>query len=99
MYPKTKGKEVNKMFNVDDLLKDLEAFNQAHDKELNPTQGEKELIELREAVNKLKEERKAQSEKNRAAMKAAQAKTENPVVQDYVALVSKKRKEFKENYF
>ena len=99
MYPKTKGKEVNKMFNVDDLLKDLEAFNQAHDKELNPTQGEKELIELREAVNKLKEERKAQSEKNRAAMKAAQAKTENPVVQDYVALVSKKRQDFKENYF
>ena len=88
-----------KDFNVDDFISDLEKFNNIHDKELNPTQGEKELIELREAVNKLKEERKAQSEKNRAAMKAAQAKTENPVVQDYVALVSKKRKEFKENYF
>lgn len=87
------------MFNVDDFISDLEKFNNIHDSELNPTQGEKDLQELKEAVAKLKEERKAKANKNKEAMKAAQAKTENPVVQDYVALVSKKRQDFKENYF
>ena len=87
------------MFDIDKMLKDLEAFNEAHDKELNPTRGEKDLQELKEAVAKLKEERKARDEANRLARKTAVDKSNNIAVDRYVALVQQKRKEFKEYYY
>lgn len=88
-----------KDFNVDDFISDLEKFNNIHDKELNPTQGEKELIELREAVAKLKEERKAKANKNKEAMKDAKARSNNTSMDKYVAMCESKKKEFKDNYF
>lgn len=104
MYPKIKieeWKEVNKMnnFNVDDLLNELEAWNADHDKDLNPTKSERELIELREAVAKLKEERKAKANKNKEAMKEARDRSNNVSIDKYVAMVESKKREFKEHYF
>ena len=87
------------MFNVDDLLNDLEAWNEAHDKEIHPTKGEAELLELKQAVAKLKEERKAKATKNKEAMKDAKERSNNFEVDRYIAMVNNKRKEFKENYF
>lgn len=87
------------MFNVDDFISDLEKFNNIHDSELNPTQGEKDLQELKEAVAKLKEERKAKANKNKEAMKDARDRSNNVSIDKYVAMVESKRKEFKENYF
>ena len=86
-------------FNVDDLLKDLEAWNEAHEKEIHPMEGEKQLEELRQAVNQLKEERKAKANKNKEAMKEARDRSNNVSIDKYVAMVESKRKEFKENYF
>lgn len=87
------------MFNVDDFISDLEKFNNIHDSELNPTKGEKDLQELKEAVAKLKEERKAKANKNKEAMKEARDRSQNIAIDKYVAMVESKRKEFKENYF
>lgn len=87
------------MFNVDKMLNELEEFNNLHQSELNPTKGEKDLQELKEAVAKLKEERKAKEEANRAARKIAVDKSNNVAVDRYVAMVQQKRKEFKEMYY
>lgn len=98
---RTKGKEVNKMnnFNVDDLLKDLETWNTDHDKDLNPTKSEKELMELKSMVKEYKEWRKNKEEANRNARKIAVDKSNNSSVDKYVAMCTAKKKEFKENYF
>ena len=87
------------MLDIDRFLDELNEFNQIHDKELNPTRGEKDLQELREAVAKLKEERKARDEANKIARKMAVDKSNNIAVDRYVALVQQKRKEFKEYYY
>lgn len=87
------------MLDIDKMLNELEEFNNLHQSELNPTQGEKDLQELREAVAKLKEERKARDEANKVARKIAVDKSNNIAVDRYVALVQQKRKEFKEYYY
>ena len=87
------------MFNVDDLLKDLEAWNEAHEKEIHPMEGEKQLEELRQAVNQLKEERKAKANKNKEAMKDARDRSQNIAIDKYVALVQQRRREFNEYYY
>ena len=86
-------------FNIDEFIKDLNEFNNTHESELNPTEGEKDLLELKQAVAKLKEERKAKDEANRLARKTAVDKSSNVSVDRYVALVQQKRKEFKEYYY
>lgn len=87
------------MFDVDNFIADLEQFNKENDRYLNLTEGEKELEDLRQAVNQLKEERKARDEANRNARKVAVDKVANTSVDKYVAMVNNKRKEFKEYYF
>ena len=86
-------------FNVDEFINELNEFSNLHQNELNPTKGEKDLQELREAVAKLKEERKARDEANKLARKMAVDKSANISVDRYVALVQQKRKEFKEYYY
>ena len=86
-------------FNVDEFINELNSFSNNHQSELNPTQGERDLQELREAVAKLKEERKARDEANKLARKIAVEKSDNIAVDRYVALVQQKRKEFKESYY
>lgn len=87
------------MFDVDNFIADLEQFNKENDRYLNLTEGEKELEDLRQAVNQLKEDRKAKEEANRKARKMAVDKVANTSVDKYVAMVNNKRKEFKEYYF
>ena len=87
------------MLDIDKFIDDLNEFNNLHQSELNPTKGEKDLQELREAVAKLKEERKSRDEANKLARKIAVDKSNNIAVDRYVALVQQKRKEFKEYYY
>ena len=87
------------MFDIDKMLNELEEFNNLHQSELNPTKGEKDLQELKEAVAKLKEDRKAKEEANRKARKMAVDKTNNIAVDRYTAMCAAKKKEFKEYYF
>lgn len=87
------------MFNVDKMIQDLEEFNKIHDNEINPTEGEKALEELKQAVAQLKEERKAKANKNKEAMKDAKERSNNINIDKYVAMINDKKKEFKENYF
>ena len=86
-FPKTKGGNKMNNFNVDQFLKDLKEFSNNHQNELNPTSGERDLLELKRAVAKLKEERKAKDEANRLARKTAVDKSNNISVDRYVALV------------
>ena len=87
------------MFDVDNFIADLEQFNKENDRYLNLTEGEKELEDLRQAVNKLKEDRKAKEEANRKARKMAVDKVANTSVDKYVAMCEAKKKEFKQSYF
>lgn len=87
------------MFDIDKMLNELESWNESHASELNPTQGEKELQELKQAVATLKADRKARDEANSKARKIAVDKSNNIAVDRYVALVQQKRKEFKEYYY
>lgn len=87
------------MFDIDKMLNDLEEFNNLHQSEINPTKGEKDLQELKQAVAKLKEERKARDEANRKARKMAVDKVDNTSVDKYVAMIEDKKKEFKQSYY
>ena len=87
------------MFDVDNFIADLEQFNKENDRYLNLTEGEKELEDLRQAVNQLKEDRKAKEEANRKARKMAVDKVANTSVDKYVAMCEAKKKEFKQSYF
>lgn len=87
------------MFNVDDFIADLEQFNKENDRYLNLTEGEKQLEDLRQAVNELKADRKAQEEANRKARKIAVDKVANTSVDRYVAMMEGKKKEFKQSYY
>ena len=87
------------MFDVDNFIADLEQFNKENDRYLNLTEGEKELEDLRQAVNQLKEDRKAKEEANRKARKIAVDKVANTSVDKYVAMCEAKKKEFKQSYF
>ena len=87
------------MLDIDKFIDELNEFNDLHQSELNPTKGEKDLQELKQAVVQLKEERKARDEANKLARKTAVDKSSNVSVDRYVALVQQKRKEFKEYYY
>lgn len=88
-----------KDFNVDKMIQDLEEFNKIHDKELNPTQSERELIELKQAVAEYKEWKAAKNTNNMVKRMNAVKKSNNLAVDKYIAMCNKKSEEWKENYF
>lgn len=87
------------MFDVDNFIADLEQFNKENDRYLNLTEGEKQLEELRQAVNELKEWKASQNKNNKEKRIAAVEKSNNSSVDRYIAMCEAKKKEFKENYF